>query len=306
MFGVDDLAMAAIAAQVGGSILGNAENAHQAGVNRDFQEYMSNTAYQRGVKDLEAAGLNPMLAYSKGGASTPAGAQATISNPFENVGSTAVAAYNAKTQRDQVDATTAKMNQEVENLQLSGEQIKANTALATAQASDAAASAALKSSQLPLAASTIGLQSAQVDQIQAGIKEIISRTDLNHATIPQIRAQVTNLLASARLTNAQVAAVKPHIEQMLSQARLNDANKGRVLAEIPGLMNSARRTSALATLDELAIPGATNQANFDATSFGRVNPYLEQAGKVVSTAAQVRYGSRFDPSPLAPFRYMGK
>lgn len=51
-------------------------NTEEARYNREFQKEMSDTAYQRTVKDLNAAGLSPMLAYSKGGASTPGGATA--------------------------------------------------------------------------------------------------------------------------------------------------------------------------------------------------------------------------------------
>ena len=49
-------------------------NAEQAQINRDWQEKMRNTAYQTAVKDMTAAGLNPILAVTGGGIQTGSGA----------------------------------------------------------------------------------------------------------------------------------------------------------------------------------------------------------------------------------------
>lgn len=54
-------------------------NASEAQKARDFSAYMSSTAYQRAMADMKAAGLNPALAFSQGGASTPSAYAASAS-----------------------------------------------------------------------------------------------------------------------------------------------------------------------------------------------------------------------------------
>lgn len=66
----------------GAEVAANQFNAEEAQKQRDFEEWMSSTAYQRQVKDMQAAGVNPAMAMqTSGGAATPSGASASSVTP---------------------------------------------------------------------------------------------------------------------------------------------------------------------------------------------------------------------------------
>lgn len=61
-----------------------------------FQERMRDTEMQARVRDLQAAGLNPALAYQLGGASAPSGATTQVDNVFGKFGTNAMQATRLK------------------------------------------------------------------------------------------------------------------------------------------------------------------------------------------------------------------
>jgi len=121
----------------------NAASAESAARQMQFQEEMSNTSYQRAVADLKAAGINPMLAAMKGGATTPGGSSYSAQMPQTyDVYTPAVESYNrtqlataqtaqteaqtglTNTQVRQVEAATDKIREEIQNIPLEGNRLK--------------------------------------------------------------------------------------------------------------------------------------------------------------------------------------
>lgn len=178
-----------------GGMLSNSAAKAQSREQMKFQERMSNTQYQRGVADLKAAGLNPMLAYQNGGASSPAGAKAELGNPLGDATHSAQATYMAATQAKNIEADTQNKIAQKDN-------INADTALK--QGNTITPGLLSELTQIDISK---GKASAQ--QIQAATQKTYSEMQKINAEIESIRADIT----SKNITNQTLAA--------MNQARLN-------------------------------------------------------------------------------------
>lgn len=222
-----DPVTAGLVTGIGGGLMGafGASSANDtakdiARVNRRFTERMSSTAYQRAVKDAQAAGLNPALVYGQGGAQGGSGTTPNI----ENVGEAAAegarglsqAAASVALTRAQIRKTEAETKTEDAT-----RDVKVQLLLAQGKAADASGLAAGAQGQL------YGQEYRFREAVNAARAEV-------EKMYPKLTAQEQEMLAE------QIAMLKLQMPALRNRAAFDNTWFGRAAPAIDQLVGIGR------------------------------------------------------------------
>lgn len=212
---------------IGQDIMNNLFAAKRQDDAQDFSAQQFATRYQTTVKDMSAAGLNPMLAYNQGGGNAPTSSAASAPSAG-NVGAIHLQSKLNAAQVANIEADTANKQAQADLIQ--------------AQVSQTTASASQSNAQ-------VGLINANVNKINEEIKNIpVERDRLIRAA--ELLYQQANLTGHQDLTEVQRREVVAQTaRKLVSETTLNNLD----IAAAKNLDNLGRNSKELKPIVEMLI-----------------------------------------------------
>jgi len=204
--GIGSALASGFASLVGGERRNSAQ-AEQAEAANAFSAQQFATRYQTTVKDMAAAGLNPMLAYSQGGGSPPSGQQAQVQDTI----TPAVESFN----RTRATASQASVQSaQVANIEADTENKKASADLIAAQAAHQWSSAGHANMQTNLAYQLAKKTEQELVNLQTDnerVKRVIDNLRVEYDNLIKQGYNLTEIGNTLRMTVSKMEAEIPLI-----------------------------------------------------------------------------------------------